>query len=224
VAHSHPKGAVVTYPDLNTTRAQAPEVGGVRTHLVARGGNRWSILEAPGQGGPGLQTDLDLAKGIVEKTMELEAPGVKSDLPTPHIFETTQKLNQPSSIRSLGELAEALDGPTPLGARLLETAGGAGRAASALPATEAVADEVKAAGEVTAVDKLWAYGLRGLKFLGRLVTLYGPPPRRTGATRPPHPASSTRRRTTSRPSSARSWRARSTTRSWPSIQQSGSRL
>jgi RHS repeat-associated protein len=172
IAHTHPQGAMVTFEDLNTTRQQAPAVGGVRTHLVARGGNRWSILEVPAEGAATL-TELDLRTGTVQTVFELEAPGVTSERLTPHIAETARRLDQPAAVRNLGELAEALEGRTPVGTRLLEPAGSAGRAASALSTTESAAGEVKAAGQVTATDKIWAYGLRGLKLLGRLLTVYG---------------------------------------------------
>jgi RHS repeat-associated protein len=119
VAHTHPGGAMITAEDVATTTAQGIEVGGVRTHLVSKGNNRWGVIEVPKKG-PATLTEIDLQAGRVSSVVELQRVGTGPH-GLPHIVESGRSLNQPSGIKTTGELADAMEGATPLGA---EIAGG----------------------------------------------------------------------------------------------------
>ncbi len=148
VAHTHPPGAMVTAEDVATTAARGVKVGGTRTHLVARGGNRWAAIEVPKSGAAKL-TELDLQAGKVTSVVELERVGVGSH-GLPHKFETGVQLNQPSSIKNTSELAEALEGSKPLGEAVASTAGKAGSAAGKAAEVGGAATKTAEAGSTAA--------------------------------------------------------------------------
>jgi RHS repeat-associated protein len=113
IAHTHPGGAMLTFEDVATTSAQAPSVGGARTHLVARGNNNWSIIEVPSSG-PITSTDLNVKTGVVSGTIELDPPGTQTTRPIPHRLETHQPQTTQTSVKGYGKLAKALGGSNPL--------------------------------------------------------------------------------------------------------------
>lgn len=107
VAHTHPHGAMVTPEDIATTRARGVNVGGTRTHLVSMGENRWGIIEVPKKG-PVTLTSVDLKSGQTLTAIELERVGVGPSGMV-HKMETGRTLNKPSNIRTLDELARAVE-------------------------------------------------------------------------------------------------------------------
>jgi RHS repeat-associated protein len=71
IAHTHPEGAMVTYEDVATTRALGLRLSESRLHLVARGGNRWSILEWRVGQAVAQMTEINLARGVITGTADL---------------------------------------------------------------------------------------------------------------------------------------------------------
>ena len=189
IAHSHPPGAMVTAEDVASTLSHAPEVGGVRTHLIARGGNHWSVIEAP-KTGPIRMTSLDLQAGRVGESIELLRVGVGPH-GTPLNLNSVIKVNEASGIKNTGELAKALEGSRPLSKVMASDAVWAAKAAEAGNAaskTAQVADEGNAVAKVVELGadagkatetasgggrvlRYLGYGGKTLKFAGELYML-----------------------------------------------------
>ena len=69
LAHTHPtylgESAWISHEDVATTRGMGMRMGETRLHLVARGGNRWALIEwRVGQTVAQL-TEIDLARGVI---------------------------------------------------------------------------------------------------------------------------------------------------------------
>lgn len=114
VAHTHPGGAMLTYEDLATTTAEGKSVGGVKTHLVAMGKGRFTVIEVP-QSGPATATSLDVTTGKVLSVVELAPQGPKQTSPVPYVEGTGRAVDVQTPVKGYGKLAGAVSGSTPLG-------------------------------------------------------------------------------------------------------------
>jgi RHS repeat-associated protein len=139
VAHTHPGGATLTYEDLATTSSQGKSVGGVKTHLVAMGKGRFTVIEVPGNA-PSTATGIDVTTGKVSSVVQLAPPGPNQTSPVPYVEGTGRAMAVDTPIKGYGKLAAAFSGSTPIGQSLGVTptapAAAAPRAARAAPAPQ----------------------------------------------------------------------------------------